>query len=115
MNDKWIPEIMYEANNEGTSSSIPFIMVPKNEKMPKLLYVFESRETGEMEPGLDGTEVPVCEWDLHQYADMAILKEKLDRWAYDIVRDALGLDSMVNAVRAGKKISQDIRDNINNQ
>ena len=44
MSEKWIPEIMYEDSEEG-SSNIPFIMVPENEKMPKLLYVFESRQT----------------------------------------------------------------------
>ena len=77
MSKNWIPEIMYEESDEGTSSHIPFIMVPKEEQMPKLIYIFESRETDNFEPGLDGEEVPVFEWDLHQYADLFILKEKL--------------------------------------
>ena len=47
----WIPEIMYEETEEGTSSHIPFIMVPNDQEMPKLLYVFESKDTGEFEPG----------------------------------------------------------------
>jgi hypothetical protein len=77
MSNKWIPEIMYEESEEG-SSHIPFIMVPEGQTMPNLLYIFESRDTGEKEPGLDGEAVPIIEWDLHQYADMLILKNKLD-------------------------------------
>ena len=113
MSEKWIPEIMYESNPEGTSSSIPFIMVPKDEKMPSLLYMFESRETGETEPSLDGNELPVCEWDLHQYADMAVLKDRLDIKTYDSIRIALGLQPMHEALEAGKKITENIRNNIN--
>ena len=79
-NGKWIPEIMYEeSDEEGVSSNIPFVMVPVNESMPNLLYIFESRDTGQTEPNLEGDEVPVYEWDLHQYADMLQLKNKLDK------------------------------------
>ena len=111
MTTSWIPEIMYEESDEG-SSNIPFIMVPKNETMPALLYMFESRATGEEEPGLDGNPVPIVEWDLHQYADMAILKENLTSAVYDKVREALGLESMTEAVKKGKKISDKIRGNV---
>jgi len=113
MSTNWIPEIMYEEGEEG-SSNIPFIMVPKEEKMPKLLYMFESRETGEEEPGLDGSPVPIVEWDLHQYADMAILKDNLTLDLYDKVREALGLETMSAAVEKGKNISNKIRGNIEN-
>jgi len=88
--------------------------VPKEEKMPKLLYMFESRETGEEEPGLDGSPVPIVEWDLHQYADMAILKDNLTLDLYDKVREALGLETMSAAVEKGKNISNKIRGNIEN-
>jgi hypothetical protein len=113
MSQNWIPEIMYEEGEEG-SSNIPFIMVPKEEEMPKLLYMFESRETGEEEPGLDGSPVPIVEWDLHQYADMAILKDNLTLDLYDKVREALGLETMSAAVEKGKNISNKIRGNIEN-
>ena len=76
MSSKWVPEIMYEESEEG-SSNIPFIMVPKEQEMPKMLYVFESRQTEMTEPNHEGNEVPVFEWDLHQYADMAVLKNNL--------------------------------------
>ena len=34
MTSKWFPEIMYEESEDGGSSKIPFVMVPKEEKMP---------------------------------------------------------------------------------
>ena len=112
MNKTWYPEIMYEEQDEGISSKIPFVLVTKGENMPKLLYVFESRETGEFEPGLNGEELPIVEMDLHQYADMSVLKENLDMRTYDVVRHALGLQSMDEAIVKGKKISNDIRENL---
>lgn len=107
----WIPEIMYEESEEG-SSHIPFIMVPKEEVMPRLLFIFESRQTGEFEPGPEGEEVPVFEWDLHQYADMQVLKEKLDAITYDKVRKALDLEPLAIAAEKGKKIGQKVRTNL---
>ena len=74
--------------------------------------MFESRQTGEEEPGLDGNPVPIVEWDLHQYADMAVLKDKLELGVYDQVREALGLEPMKTAVEKGKSITNKIRDNI---
>jgi hypothetical protein len=111
MSNKWIPEIMYEESEEG-SSHIPFIMVPEGQTMPNLLYIFESRDTGEKEPGLDGEAVPIIEWDLHQYADMLILKNKLDVQTYDKVRNALGLEPLLTAIEKGQNISKNIRNNI---
>ena len=111
-NTKWIPEIMYEESEDGGSSQIPFIMVPKEEEMPSLLYMFESRETGEFEPGMDGEEVPVVQWDLHQYADMAILKDKLSPQLYDTVRLSLGLEPLEEASKKGKNITQNIREKL---
>jgi hypothetical protein len=109
---KWIPEIMYEETAEGGSSQIPFIMVPPEQEMPSLIYIFESRDTGEFEPGLEGEEVPVVQWDLHQYADMAILKERLSSQLYDTVRLALGLENLKNASEKGSQITDNIRNNI---
>ena len=111
MKTKWIPEIMYEDSEEG-SSHIPFIMVPTDEVMPNLLYIFESRDTGEIEPGLEGNPVPVFEWDLHQYGDLNTLKNNLDKKTYDKVRIALGLEPIDVASEKGKKITNKIKDNL---
>jgi hypothetical protein len=110
--NNWIPEIMYEESDDGMSSNIPFIMVPQDQEMPKVVFIFESRETGEYEPNEDGDPVPIMEMDLHQYADMAILKEGLDSSTYDVVRKVLGLQPMKQAVAAGKKITNNVRKNL---
>jgi|TARA_R110000824_G_scaffold335595_5_gene522139 hypothetical protein len=109
---EWIPELMYEESSDGSGSNIPFVMVPENEEMPQLLYVFESRETGEHEPGSEGEDVPVVQWDLHQYADMAILKDKLSAAVYDKVRQALGLQNLSEAAKTGMAITEKIRNNM---
>ena len=109
----WVPEIMYEDNGDPSfSSHIPFIPVPASEKMPQMLYIFESRETGEFEPGPDGEDLPVTEMDLHQYADMASLKSNLDSKTYDIVRAALGLEPLKTAAQKGTTITENIRKNL---
>lgn len=112
MNSKWFPEIMYEESEDGVSSKLPFVLVPEGEKMPNVLFIFESRESGEFEPGFDGNPVPILEMDLHQYADMNILKEGLPIDLYDQVRICLGLKPMSEAVPAGQKITQNVRKNI---
>ena len=108
----WFPEIMYEEQEDGLSSKIPFIMVPKDESMPSLLYIFESKETGEYEPGNNGEELPIIEMDLHQYADMLTLKNNLDEQTYNVVRSALGLKDLQTAVSEGKKITDNVRKNL---
>ena len=104
---QWIPEIMYEED-----SKIPFIMVPEGENNPTALFIFLSRDTGEKEPGPEGEDIPILEMDLHSYADMQILKEKLDTATYDAVREALGFDPMRVAVPAGEKITQKVMDKV---
>lgn len=108
----WIPEIMYEDDNNGISSKIPFIMVPKNEEMPKILFMFESRETGEFEPDKNGDPLPIVEMELHQYADMAVLKEKLSEDAYDEVRRCLSLESLRESIKKGNKLTEKIKNNL---
>lgn len=110
----WYPEICYEEAEGGVVSKIPFIPVPADQAMPAILFIFESRETGEFEPGLDGEDVPVMELDLHQYADMAILKKNLGKEYYDAVRAALGLEPLKDAAEKGAQITQSIRENIGN-
>lgn len=111
---QWVPEIAYEEAEGGITSNIPFISVPQDEEMPKVLFVFESRDTGEIEPGASGEDIPVVELELHQYVDMAVLKLGLTVEEYDRVRFVLGLDPMAKAVAAGKKITDGVRKNIEN-
>jgi hypothetical protein len=111
-NGNWVPEITYEEMEGGISSKIPFIAVPLEEEMPGVIFIFESRETGEFEPGPEGEKLPIVEMDLHQYADMNFLKEGLAPELYDKVRVCLGLEPLMSAVAKGKDISDRIRENI---
>jgi hypothetical protein len=108
----WRPEIFYEESENGLAGSFPFIPVPPDEKMPALLYIFESRDTGEIEPGPDGEDLPVTEMTLHQYADMSILKDGLTQEEFDKIRSLLGLDPLRSASKQGEKITQTVRKNL---
>ena len=108
----WIPEIMYEDDEGGMTSKIPFIMVPKEEEMPKLLFMFESRETGEFEPDNEGNPLPIIEMELHQYADMAQLKSGLSEDLYDQVRMCLGLEPLRQSAAKGMQLTDKIRNNL---
>jgi len=109
---QWIPEICYEEVEDGLTSHIPFIEVPDTAEMPRVLFIFESTNTGETEPGLDGEEVPIVELNLHQYANMNTLRDQLPTSIYDTIRQALGLDPLATAVTEGKKITENIRSNL---
>ena len=111
-NRQWFPEITYEEIDNGISANIPFIHVPENEEMPCILFMFESRETGEFEPGSQGEQLPIVEMDLHQYADLNFLKTRLDLETYNKIRYALGLDPLEDAIIAGSEITKKIRENI---
>ena len=87
----WIPEILYEEDN-GLTQQLPFIPVPPGEEMPKLLFIFESRETGEYEPDEFGNESPIVDLDLHQYVNMNLLKSILGSDSLNSIRKSLGLE-----------------------
>jgi len=113
MGDKhWMPEIVYEEMEDGLTSKIPFVSVPDEEEMPRILYVFESRDTGEIEPGPEGEDLPVTEITLHQYVDMGFLKGNLNPIEYDNIRWVLGLTPIAEATQKGKEISQNIREKL---
>ena len=109
-----MPEIMYEDGpaDGSLTSSLPFIPVPKEEVMPPFLFIFESRETGEIEPGPSGEELPVTEMELHQYASMNFLKTKVSLQTFNEVRAALGLEPLAEAVKKGHDITEKIRKNL---
>ena len=104
----WIPEIVYE---EG-ESHIPFIHVPDDQEDPKMLFIFVSHQTGEIEPGLEGEDVPVIEMDLKQFVDLSLLKTGLTAQEYDKVRSLLGLEALKTATEKGRAITQTVRGNV---
>lgn len=110
--NRWIPEIMYEESEDGLTSNIPFIQVPEEETMPGMLFIFESRDTGEFEPGPNGEDLPVTDLELHQFCNMSTLKSKLSTEEYDRVRAVLGLEPLKVASQKGTKITQKIRESV---
>ena len=108
----WIPEIVYEETEQGKTSQIPFIHVPDEQPDPPLLFIFLTRQTGEVEPGPDGEDMPIVDMQLHQYADMQFLQERMTAEDYDKVRAALGLEPRALAAQKGAKISQNVRDRL---
>lgn len=87
----WIPEILYEDDPNGLTSHLPFIPVPENEEMPNMIFIFESRNTGEFEPGPTGEELPVMDLDLHQYLNLRFISKILGDESVQSLRTALGL------------------------
>jgi hypothetical protein len=108
----WQPEIMYEESSDEQGQNFPFIPVPVGESMPHLLYIYESRDTGETETGQDGNQYPVMQWDMHQYADMSRLKTHLSEEVFDQVRVALGLDPLRVALEKAEKNSKNNKNNL---
>jgi hypothetical protein len=106
---------MYEEDVNGISQSLPFILVPNGEVMPSFLLIWEQRDTGEIEPGPNGEEIPIVEADLRQYARMDQLKRNLSASEYDRVREALGLEPLQVATRKGKTISSKVKSNISDE
>ena len=70
---QWVPEIAYEEAEDGLTSSIPFIAVPQDEEMPKILFIFESRDTGEIERTVNVNIV------IRKAADGSMEVEKVER------------------------------------
>lgn len=98
---------MYDNSQDSVTGHFPFVIVPPDREMPHLVYIFESRETGETETMPDGEIFPVMQFDMHQYADMSRLKNNLDAETFDKVRNALGLEALHAAVEKGEKILND--------
>ena len=111
-NTNWLPEIVYEESDDGTASKIPFIHIPDDVEDPPLLFIFLSRKTGEFEPGSGGEEVPVVDMTLHQYVDMERLSTQLSAEDFDKVRSAVGLEPRANAAAKGKRITNNIRSQV---
>ena len=108
---KWIPEIYYEDYGRGEKSltgGIPFINVPEGNNMPKVIFIYESRDLKEKEEEVEKEII------LHSYANMLELKQNLDIETYDKVRIALGLEPLKRAEFLGKKINKKISVNLEN-
>ena len=98
-----MPVILYEDTENG-AFSFPYIEVLEGKEMPKVLFMFEYKHTGETEPNDKGKEVPVIDQIPHKFVDMEYLKSVLDEETIDRVRTARGLRPLKEAQILGKPI-----------
>lgn len=109
-----VPVILYEeptGKNEG-GIPFPYIEVPKNGLMPPVLFIFEYKHTGEVEPDERGNPAAIVDQFLHKYVDLEHLKDKLPAGTYDAVRVALGMKPLREAQEAGQKILDKVNANV---
>ena len=102
MNNKWVPEIMYEEKPDGFSQGFPFIEVPEEKLMPSALFICEVRQA----------EDDMKDLAMHMFASMTALKEELDEDTYDKVRIALGLEPLKVAIKLGEEINKKVESNL---
>ena len=86
--------------------------MPNDQTDPKMLFIFVSHQTGEIEPGSEGEDVPVIEMDLKQFVDLSTLKSGLTEQEYDKIRAILGLEPLRQASEKGRAITSSIREKV---
>ena len=107
MNDKWIPEIYYEEDKEGVTNGLPFVKVPKDKSMPSALFMCEIRDIKEEKVDQE------VDLTVHMYANMSVLKNRLDKETFDKVRTiGLNLQTLKSAEKNGDKISLSVKNNL---
>lgn len=105
-NEKYeIPMILYEEPSSHGEKGIPFpyIEVQKDKNMPPVLFIFEYKHTGEIEPDETGKDAAIIDQIPHKFIDMEFLKEKLPPEINDMVRVAVGMQPLRVAQAAGQK------------
>lgn len=101
-----IPLILYEEPSSEGEKGIPFpyIEIPEGKNMPPVLFIFEYKHTGEIEPDAQGRDAAVVDQIPHKYIDMEFLKEKLSPEINDMVRVSVGMKPLLLAQVEGQKI-----------
>lgn len=102
-----MPVILYEDTKEG-AFSFPYMEIQKGKVMPPVIFLFEYKHTGEVEPNGQGEEVPVIDQIPHKFVDMEHLKSVLDPETNDKVRVAIGLKPLKEAQALGKPVIEKV-------
>ena len=87
-NNMWIPEIFYEEDSKGLTGGLPFVNVPVEKSMPACMFMCEVR------PVEEDNEIEK-EVIVHSLANMSVLKQSLDFETYNKVREAIGLEPLI--------------------
>lgn len=113
-----IPEILYEAPKYpgAKTDPIPFIEVPKDKKMPPVLFLFEYKLTGELEPDEKGMPQEITEQIPHKYVDLEFLMDRLSAnpEIRDKVRVVLGMQPLAEAKEQGEELLNRALSSVNN-
>ena len=109
------PIIYYEEpdSENDQASPIPYIEVEKDEPWYPVLFIQEYRHTGEEDIGPKGEPRPILDMVMHQYVDMLTLKEKLSPETYDVIRVALGMKPLQEAMAEGAKVLDKVENKLN--
>ena len=101
-----IPMILYEEPSSRAEKGIsfPYIEIQKDKQMPPVLFIFEYKHTGEIEPDDRGRDAAIIDQIPHKYVDMEYLKERLSPEVNDQVRVALGMKPLKVAQKEGQQI-----------
>jgi hypothetical protein len=104
-----LPIILYEEPKPGDPvNPIPYIEVPKDGEMPKVIFISEYKETGEFEIDAQFGSAPIVDMLIHQFVGMTELQRKLDPKTYDKVRTALGLMPLKQARKLGAPVLEKV-------
>lgn len=89
LGNRWWPEICYFEPGvvDDQTSIFPFINVPQGEEMPRVLFIMEKKDSGDFEPGLDGTDQPISELNMKAYYDIEYLKNKIEDETYKKIKE----------------------------
>lgn len=103
---KTLPEILYEeASPNEKPNPIPYIEVPKEMKMPPVLFIFEYHHTGEYEPDEKGNPQEVLDQIPHKYINYEFLMSRISNPVVeDKIRLALGMETLAEAKKKGAKV-----------
>ncbi|MFA6049794.1 MAG: hypothetical protein WC761_01235 [Candidatus Paceibacterota bacterium] len=101
-----MPLILYEEPSSRGEKGIPFpyIEIQKEKVMPPVLFIFEYKHTGEVEPDDNGKDAAIIDQIPHKYIDMEYLKEKLSAEVNDVIRVAVGMKPLKQAQVEGQKV-----------
>jgi hypothetical protein len=102
-----IPEILYETPEVpgGAVNPIPYIEVPKEKKMPAMLFLFGYHKTDEYETD-PNTGVPqeIVEQLPYKYVNLNFLFEQLPATEHDKIRGLLGMKPLEQAKKEGQQL-----------
>ena len=102
-----IPEILYETPEVpgGKVNPIPYIEVPKDKKMPAMLFLFGYHKTDEYETD-PSTGIPeeIIEQLPYKFVNLEFLLGQLPESEHDRIRLLLGMKPLSEAKKEGQKL-----------